>query len=146
MTIIEKDGIRFLVDIEKTRRYYRDLTPCTCRYCRHLYSHIQGVFPELEAFLSEFGIDIAKPDETAPFETEDSFFYSFAGYTVCGKTVSAPTKEIRIAGQPGFTVLCEEGVVFPNEQAGEYFSLSVSAFELPVKIDRRKDSPETTDC
>ena len=132
MTTIEKDGFRFLVDIEKTREYYQNLTLCTCLYCRHLHSHIRGMFPELEAFLEAFGIDITRPDETAPFERENGYFYSFAGYTVCGKILTDPGTEIRIEGDPCFTVSCESGFAFPNEQTGEYFSLSVSDFVIPV--------------
>ena len=143
MTTIEKDGFRFLVDIEKTREYYRTQTLCTCLYCQHLHSRIRGMFPELEAFLASFGIDIAKPDETAPFDSGESFLYSFAGYTVCGKILADPGNKIRIEGNPPFTVSCEPGFAFPNEQMGEYFSLSVSDFELPLsEKNSRNDGPK----
>ena len=86
----------------------------------------------MEAFLSVYGIDITKPDETFPCDNGGSFFYDFAGYTVCGKILNAPSDEIRIEGEKSFMVFCNEGFVFPNEQTEDYFSFSVCDIGLPI--------------
>jgi len=132
MLNIERDGFSFLVDLEKTKEYYRNSTLCECEYCQYFHTHIPGRFPELEAFLEEFGIVAAKPDETIPYDNGDSYSYDFAGYTVCGKILNAPSDGIRIEGEKSFTVFCDEGFVFPNEQTEDYFSFSVCDIELPI--------------
>lgn len=132
MLNISKDNFSFLVDVEKTREYYRNSTLCDCEYCQYFHSQIPGRFPELEAFLEEFGIDTAKPDETIWYENGDTVFYDFAGYTVCGKILNAPSEEMKIEGERNFTIICNEGFAFPNEQKEDYFSFTVSNFEFPL--------------
>ena len=70
MTTIQKNGYVFLVDREKTQQYYRTHTLCDCVYCRNYYAQVRQQFPRLDAFLSEFGVDIARPDEIMSVELE----------------------------------------------------------------------------
>lgn len=85
MTTIQKNGYVFLVDREKTQQYYRTHTLCDCVYCRNYYAQVRQQFPRLDAFLSEFGVDIARPDEIMSVELEGRVAYLNVDYTVCGR-------------------------------------------------------------
>ena len=85
MTTIQKNGYVFLVDQEKTQQYYRTHTLCDCVYCRNYYAQVKQQFPRLDAFLSEFGVDIARPDEIMSVELEGRVAYLNVDYTVCGR-------------------------------------------------------------
>ena len=84
MTTIQKADYVFSVDTEKTKKYYEIHTLCNCAYCRNFYAQAKDKFPKLSAFLSEFGVDIAKPDETLSVETDNAIDYISIDYTVCG--------------------------------------------------------------
>lgn len=132
MTKICKDEYVFEVDIEKTLCYYQEQSPCECDFCQNFYGQIKGKFPKLEAFLSEFGVDIARPDELSlPIEIEDKIAYTDAAYTVCGKIEKMGMYEIDIQDQFFFSVVVTEGFAAPNRQTGEYFTLSVEGILLP---------------
>jgi len=68
MTTIQKDEYVFSVDVEKTKEYYKTHTLCDCVCCRNYYAQIKDKLPKLNAFLSEFGVDISKPDEAMSAE------------------------------------------------------------------------------
>lgn len=40
---------------------------CECPYCTNYYEAVDMVYPELRAFLSEFGIHVSGPSELMPF-------------------------------------------------------------------------------
>lgn len=63
MTTIQKDEYVFSVEVEKTQEYYKTHSVCDCVCCRNYCVQIKNKFPKLNAFLSEFGVDISKPDE-----------------------------------------------------------------------------------
>ena len=68
MTTIKKENYTFSVDTEMTREYYETHSLCDCENCRNYYTQIKDRFPKLGMFLSEFGVDISKPDEIFSFE------------------------------------------------------------------------------
>lgn len=143
MTQICKDEYVFEVDIEKTLCYYKEQSPCECDFCRNFYGQIKGKFPKLEAFLSEFGIDIARPDELSlPIEIENEGVYSGAAYTVCGKIEKMGMYEIDIQDRQFFSVVVTDGFVAPNRQNGEYFTLSVEGFCLPWELEEPFAQPK----
>lgn len=88
MINISKDGYVFEVDFEATKKYYKSHSLCECDYCQNYYSQIKGKFPKLEKFLSQFGIDISKPDEIASIEENNLVDYISVDYTVCGKVIA----------------------------------------------------------
>ena len=62
MTTIKKDEYVFEVDLENTRAYYQSHDLCECDNCTYFYRKIKGMFPKLEEFLSDFGVDVSRPD------------------------------------------------------------------------------------
>lgn len=126
MKIIKKDEYELLVDIEKTKQYYQTHSLCNCSGCKNFYDQIKGLFPELESFLSDFGVDIARPDEIAWFDIEDEIYYN-PMYTVSGKILCMGEYEIDV---DTLNIVIDSGYV-PNEQTQSYFVITVYNFRLP---------------
>jgi hypothetical protein len=77
------------VDMEKTRKYYDSIgqeSLCDCNYCKNYYMQIKVDYPEVDLYLSSFGVDIEKPFETSPIEWEENGLleYDFCQYIVFG--------------------------------------------------------------
>ena len=130
MTTIQKNGYVFLVDREKTQQYYRTHTLCDCVYCRNYYAQVRQQFPRLDAFLSEFGVDIARPDEIMSVELEGRVAYLNVDYTVCGRVQTMGEGEIELYDGRLLHIAVTEGFASPNEQTGDYFTISVTELEL----------------
>ena len=142
MTTIQKDGYVFEVDIEKTLDYYKTHSLCKCGCCENFYAQIKGKFPKLESFLSEFGVDIAKPDEATSIELDNTIQYIGVDYTVCGKVATMEQYEIDIQDSLFFNLVINNGFVSPNEQTGDYFTISViNVFELPWVLNKPFPKP-----
>lgn len=137
MTTIQKDEYVFQVDIEKTIDYYKTHSLCECDCCENFYAQIGGKFPKLESFLADFGVDITKPDECMSVELDNTIQYIGIDYTVCGKVVTMGQHEIDIQDDLFFNLVITNGFASPNEQTGDYFTISVSnVFELPWVLDK----------
>ncbi len=93
------------------------------------------MFPKLEAFLSEFGIDVSKPDEIFSVEAENSVEYISIDYTVCGKITDMGQYEIDIHDNLFLSLVISDGGVSPNEQSDDYFTISVCNIKLPWVLD-----------
>lgn len=130
MTTIQKNGYVFLVDREKTQQYYRTHTLCDCVYCRNYYAQVKQQFPRLDAFLSEFEVDIARPDEIMSVELEGRVAYLNVDYTVCGRVQTMGEGEIELYDGRLLHIAVTEGFASPNEQTGDYFTISVTELEL----------------
>lgn len=137
MRAIQKNDYVFAVDIAKTIDYYKTHSLCECDYCRNYYTQIKGIFPELEAFLSEFGIDISKPDEiNMSFKVDHEIHYIAVDYTVCGNIEHMGQNEIEISGNHIFRIVITDGFASPNEQTSDYFTISLNnKFALPWALD-----------
>lgn len=76
------------MDIEKTRKYYDQLTDddiCSCAYCRNYVREIKASYPDLADYLDKMGADIEKPFEAIPVGPADGImFYSGVQYVVMG--------------------------------------------------------------
>ena len=127
MTTIQKADYVFSVDTEKTKKYYEIHTLCNCAYCRNFYAQAKDKFPKLSAFLSEFGVDIAKPDETLSVETDNAIDYI----------------SIEINDHFPLSVVITNGFASPNEQTGRYFTISVENIKLPWELDEPRPEPCT---
>ena len=137
MTTIQKADYVFSVDTEKTKKYYATHTFCNCAYCRNFYAQAKDNFPKLSAFLSEFGVDIAKPDETLSVETDNAI-----DYIVCG-SIASTGHDFEINDHFPLSVVITDGFVSPNEQTGRYFTISVEGIKLPWALDEPRPKPCT---
>ena len=137
MPTIQKDEYVFEVDIEKTIEQYKTHLLCECDFCENYYAQIKGKFPKLESFLADFGVDITKPDECMSVESDNTIQYIGIDYTVCGKVATLGKYEFDIQDDQFFSLVITEGFASPNEQTGEYFTISVNnIFELPWVLDK----------
>ena len=134
MTTIQKADYVFSVDTEKTKKYYKIHTLCNCAYCRNFYAQAKDKFPKLSVFLSEFGVDIAKPDETLSVETDNAIDYISIDYTVCG-SIASIGHNFEINDHFPLSVVITNGFASPNEQTGRYFTISVKNIKLPWELD-----------
>lgn len=142
MTTIRKDGYVFSVDIEKTKEYYKTHSLCECVNCRNYYAQVKDKFPLLNTFLSEFGVDVSKPDEAWSVESENSSIdYINVDYTVCGKVEAMGEYEIDIHDGQFLNIVITDGFVSPNEQTGEYFTISVMNINLGWALDEPFPKP-----
>lgn len=136
MTTIEKGAFVFSADIEKTRAYYATHSVCDCSCCRNLYAQIKAFSPALDAFLSEFGVDISRPDEAASVETADRIDYLSVGYTVTGAMETPGVYETDI---DTLHVTVSRGddpfEWFPHEQKEPCFFISIYNLSLPWILD-----------
>ena len=133
MRTIQISDYIFAVDANKTKEYYQTHTLCDCDYCRNYYAQIKGKFPRLEAFLTQFGVDISKPDEISmSYEMEDCIHYIMIDYTVCGKIENMGQSKINISDNLSFDLRIIDGFSSPNEQTSDYFTISIDTeFTLP---------------
>lgn len=118
METIKKEDYTFAADIEKTREYYKTNSLCDCSCCRNYYAQIKNKFPKLSDFLSDFGIDISKPDEITSIETDSEINYMNIDYTVCGSIEKARQNEIEIYDNLPLKIIVTDGFVSPNGQHG----------------------------
>ena len=135
MTIIKTNGYRFAVDVEQTMQYYRTHSLCDCADCRNFYAQVKERFPVLDTFIQEFGVDLAKPDEVMSIDEKGEVEYLSADYTVCGTVLTMANAEIRMPGADSIFIAVIDGFASPNEQTGDYFTLSVNGIRLPWRLD-----------
>ncbi len=135
MKIIEKDDWKFSVDVEKTKEYYKTKSFCECSDCRNFYAQVEEKLPKLKEFLSEFGVDILRPDDIFSEEFKKSIGYWYMDYTVCGKILISGRSDIVFYDNSKYKVVISDGVVSHNEQTGECFTISFRPFELPRVLD-----------
>ena len=135
MKTIEKDDWKFSVDIEKTKEYYRTHSICECADCRNFYAQAEEKLPKLKEFLSDFGVDISRPDESSSIEREDTIDYLSVDYTICGEIVEASECEIEIHDNSFLSIVVDESFGCPNEQTEKYFTFTVFQIELPWVLD-----------
>ena len=62
---------------------------------------------------------------------KDYIDYINVDYTVCGSIKSMGQHEIDIHDNLSLSVIITEGFACPNEQTGEYFTISVTNIKLP---------------
>lgn len=135
MTKIQKNDYVFSVEVEKTQEYYKTHSICDCICCRNYYAQIKNKLPKLNDFLIEFGVDISRPDEIMSVEMDDYIDYINVDYTVCGSIKSMGDYEINLQDNMLFSIIITDGFVSPNEQTGEYFTISIMQIKLPWVLD-----------
>lgn len=143
MKTIQKDEYIFSVDVEKTNEYYQTHALCDCVCCRNYYPQIKKALPKLAEFLNEFGVDIERPDEICSVESNNTIDYINVDYTVCGNVQTMGQYEIDIQDHLFLSLVITDGFASPNEQVGEYFTISVMNIELPWVLDEPFPKPIT---
>lgn len=146
MTNIQKDEYVFSVDVEKTQDYYKTHSLCDCGCCRNYYAQVKNRLPKLEQFLSEFGVDISRPDEIFSVEMDDSIDYLNVDYTVCGSVQSMGEYEIDIYDDLFLSCIITNGYASPNQQTGAYFTISVMQIKLPWVLEEPLQGQITEKC
>ncbi|MCI8332278.1 MAG: hypothetical protein HFE78_05595 [Clostridiales bacterium] len=136
MTAIQKDECIFYVDTEKTKKYYKTHSVCDCALCRNCCTQIKEKLPKLNDFLSEFGVDIAKPDEImSVIADDDCIDYICVDYTVCGNVKSVGEYKVDVYDNLFLSIVVVKGFASPNEQTEEYFTMSVRGIRLSWMLD-----------
>ena len=85
-------------DTEKTRAYYRNLSLesiCNCDYCRNYCARVKEGYPEVAWYLDSLGVDIEKPFETMPLETDEN---GYLEYCVCQYVILAAARRTSPTG------------------------------------------------
>lgn len=134
MPVIKKEDHTFNVDIEKTKQYYKQNTLCSCSDCQNFYRQSKVKFPNLEKFLLDFGIDIARPDEISSIQSSNEIDYLFVGYTAIGNMIEFGKRAFDIRDNDQLlNIVIDSNTSFPNEQQDPYFSISVYGIRLPYE-------------
>ncbi len=132
--IIELEGKKFDVDIEKTKKYYSTHSLCECVGCRNLYEQIEEKYPVLKDFLKKFGIDISKPDEASWIDAEDNRIdYLAVYYTVNGAVIQTDKKDITISTD--LSISFDKDYAPNSQKSQDYFMISVCGIDLPYIFD-----------
>ncbi len=134
--LLENEGKKFDVDIEKTKEYYAQHSLCDCVGCRNFYEQITQKYLYLNDFLQKFGIDISRPDELGWGDLSDGTLdYHFVAYTVCGSILEHDKYEIDIQDNTFVSIVADNNNAPPNEQKSDnYFVLMVYGIQLPYII------------
>ncbi len=134
--ILEIEGKKFDVDIEKTKEYYSQHSLCDCVGCRNFYEQITQKYLHLNNFLKQFGVDISRPDELGWDDLSNGTLgYHFAAYTVCGSILEQDKYEIDIQDNTFISIVADSNKASPNEQENDdYFVLMIYGIQLPYII------------
>lgn len=98
---------------------------CTCGYCRNFYQSLDVVYPHLEPFLAQFGIDPEGVTELLPFEPT----LYLVGYDVFGRILHSGRAPLYVDGIP----------IAPEEKEDFSFRLTVGELELPWVLEEDMD-------
>lgn len=131
-----ENGI-FDIDFKETKDYYKNNPICNCYNCRNYQINVKKYFPKLDAFLSQFGIDSARPDEMGfeYFEKDNSIQYFFVAYTANGKIIKSGN-EITLLDNGLSLNISISNNYYPNgHEIEEYFTITILNIVLPWLLD-----------
>ena len=117
--LLQIDDWVFRIDLERTREHSSFVSSehCTCSYCENYYRTVNEIYPELKAFLRQFGVLIDGPSEMYPIEPTRYL----AGYRVFGEILTY-----------GLCPIMVDGIPVTAEPKDEYhFMLEVGEMPLP---------------
>ncbi|WP_106460458.1 hypothetical protein [Anaerococcus sp. Marseille-P3915] len=117
--------------IEETRQFYKDYDGlCDCAYCKNYIKEIKKVYPDLDAYLDKFGIDIEKPWEALPGEVVGGMIeYLGAQYILIGNK-----NDFKKAKLGDITIDLAKSYPDPG-LACEYYVIEVSSIKLQWTIE-----------
>lgn len=61
--------------------------------------------------------------------------YISVDYTVCGKVDTTGERDIEVYDNGALSIIITNGFASPNEQTGDYFTISVTQIKLPRVLD-----------
>ena len=98
---------RFQVDVDATLRHTtkNSTDHCECAYCRNYYEAVASCYPELKAFLSQFGIHMEGPSELMPFTPT----LMLACYRVQGRILQWGMESLSVGQIPILPEAAEDG-------------------------------------
>lgn len=110
---------QFRVDKEATWEHttHNSTEHCECPYCTNYYEAVDVVYPDIRAFLSEFGINIAGPSELMPFTPT----LMLACYRVKGEILHWGKAQLNVSDIP----------ILPEAEDEDSFLIWVGEMELP---------------
>lgn len=123
----------FEVDLEATTAYAAEemADHCTCGYCRNFCAAVDGKYPNLRAFLAQFGLQLEAPTELFPYEPT---MYE-ASYVIAGKIL----RQGRPVECDGITIAFETDSQINHSLQGPVFFLTTGLLELPWVLDEPAD-------
>ena len=127
----------FDVDIPATMAYSAGIWEdhCTCGYCRNFYETLDSAYPQLKAFLKQFGMNSLTPEEMSPIEPT----LCLVSYCFSGTIVKHGIFPIDIDGVV-FTVSTHESNPLYEPSFGKpFFVLTSGLLELPWVLDEDMD-------
>ncbi len=134
--ILELEGNKFDLNIEKTKEYYKTHSLCDCVGCRNFHIQAKEKYPLLNNFFEKFGVDISKPDEIAWADIIDgNLDYITVWYTVNGKILELSGYEIDINDSTFVNVVLDTNYVPNSQETEDYFVISVYGIWLPYILD-----------
>ena len=133
MSIIKKEDYVFDVDIERTKEYYLTRTLCDCNECQNYYRQAENTFLKIKDFLSDFGIDISRPDEICSTYDKGQVEYYAVAYTAIGECIQCGEFEFDIEDNGLFlNIVINKTPVYPNEQEDrQCFEIVIYNIRLP---------------
>lgn len=145
MAIIEKEDYIFDVDIEKTKEYYSTKILCDCDECQNYYRQAENTFSKLKGFLSDFGIDIARPEEIHSTYSKGRVDYHAVSYTAVGECIQCGQYEFDIEDDGLFlNLVINKSPVYPNEQEDrQCFEIVVYNIRLPWVLETPHENEVT---
>ena len=133
--IINFEGYQLDIDIEATKKYYTSNEICNCFACQNYYAQAKDKFKKIDKFVSVFGIDILRPDETAWIETDNYIDYIEITYTICGKILKSAESEIEVDDTMPLSIVFDNKYI-PNSHKDEtWFSLKIYNIKLPYELE-----------
>lgn len=127
---------RFDVDIAATMSYSEGVwrEHCLCGYCRNFYETLNLTYPQIGAFLNQFGMNPLTPEELMPFEPT----LCTVSYCISGRVLQQGRGLIDLGGVT-FSVGHPEDFDFDTSCTSPYFVLTSGFLELPWALDEDMD-------
>jgi len=128
----------FDVDVDVTKAYSQQEAAehCDCAYCRNFYSAVDAAYPELRAFLAQFGLNIDVPDEMTPYA--DGCYAAF--YAVNGRILHTGTGPIP-CGNAEIYPMCAEEAKVNTWITPPFFFLGTGLLTLPWVLSEPEEEP-----
>lgn len=134
--LLHIDDWIFDVDISATMAYSTGIWEdhCTCGYCRNFYETLDGAYPQLSAFLKQFGMNGLTPEELSPVEPT----LYMASYCISGTVVKNGIYPIDLGGVV-LSVDLEADPLYEPSFGKPFFVLNTGLMELPWVLDEDMD-------
>ena len=127
----------FDVDISKTMTYSANVWEdhCQCGYCRNFYETLNDSYPQLKAFLKQFGMDSLTPEEMSPIEPT----LCMVSYCISGTILHNGIYPIDIDGVMLTVSPQEHNPDYEPSFGSPFFVLTTGLLDLPWVLDEDMD-------